>query len=364
MRPSSLGKLTVSILKGEQGRQRRELSKLIAALRKIKPDLVNLPNLMFVGVARRLKAELNVPILCTLGGEDIFLDQLSSPYREEAFDLIRERSRDLDGYIAVTNYYAAHASQHFDLPFNQIDVVPMGICIDDDAPAHRAGVTGDSATAGSNVSEVLTIGYLARICPEKGLARLCEAFVRLRRAGRSCRLRIAGYLGSADRDYLNQTLELLQNEGIARYDSALARAERAGLRPASDENSNAVEYWGELDGEEKGLFLRSLDLLCVPTVFPEAKGFYLLEALAHGVPVVQPRLGSFKELIDATGGGLLYDAHQPRALDEALVRMMDDRELRLRLGRLGREAVARKFTAEVMANRTWAVYQRYSPSEP
>lgn len=324
--PATLGALTVSVLKGEHGAQQRELAKLIDGLRFIKPDLITLPNLMFVGVARSLKAALHVPVLCTLSGEDVFLDELPEPYRREAFDLIRERSRDADGFMATTGYFADHTATHFGLPRDRVHVVPLGVHVEDFAQ-----------TAEPPLSP-FTIGYLARICPAKGLAGLCEALVRLRKDGRDCRVRAAGYLGVADRPYLDGVRAYLDQHQIGQ----------------------AFEYLGEVSRTEKIAFLRSLHVFSVPTVYHEAKGVYIIEALAAGVPVVQPRHGSFPELIEATGGGLLYDPTGPEALAAAIARLMDDAALRRRLADQGRLGVRKSFTDVVMADQTWALFETYA----
>ncbi len=322
---ADLGALTVSVMRGESGAQRKELNELIRGLREIKPDLVNLPNLMFVGLAGALKSALGVPVLCTLSGEDIFLDKLPDPFKQQALDLIRERSRDMDGFIAVTDYYAGRAAERFGLQRDRIHFVPMGVRTDD---------VGDPV---GSPPEPFTIGYLTRICPEKGLANLCEAFAQLRRGGRDCRLLAAGYLAPSDRPYLNRVCMTLRDAGVL----------------------GEFEYVGEVDRAGKLSFLRSLHVLSVPTDHPEPKGLYLLEAMACGVPVVQPHHGSFPEIVGATGGGLLYDPTSPDALAGALTRLMDDAELRERLGDQGRSAVHRSFNDEVMADRTWELFERF-----
>lgn len=111
--------------------------------------------------------------------------------------------------------------------------------------------------------------------------------------------------------------------------------------------------------KEKVDSLRSLNAFSVPTVYHEAKGVYIIEALAAGVPVVQPRRGSFPELIEATGGGLLYDPDGPEALAAAIARLMDDDALRRRLADQGRQAVRTSFTDVAMAEQTWALFERY-----
>ena len=325
MRPANLGPLTVSVLAGEHGAQRKELDNLCAGLRALKPDLIHLPNLLFAGVAQTLKEALHVPVLCTLAGEDAFVEALPEPYRGRAFELIRQGMGHIDGFVAPTSYYATRAAECFGLPGERVHHVPMGIRVDD--------IGGPAAPAGSP----FTLGYLAAICPEKGLATLCEAFALLRHGGRDCRLRIAGYLGGAGREYWS---------GIRR------RLERQGL-------GDAVDYVGEVNRAEKFDFLRSLHVFSVPTAHPEPKGFYLLEALASGVPTVQPRHGSFPELIEATGGGLLYDPTGAEALAEALAVLMDDEALRCQLAQAGRDAVLRDFTDEVLATRIWELYEQY-----
>ena len=325
-RPQDLGPLTVSVLKGEQGAQRKELDKLIDGLKQVQPDLINLPNLMFVGVAEQLKKALHVPVVCTLSGEDIFLDRMTQPYQQEAFDLIRGHSKYIDGFVAVTKYFADHAAKHFSLPADRINVIPMGIHVQ------------DFLEASPPQNAPFTIGYLARVCPEKGLAQLCRSLVQLRKQGRNCHVLAAGYLASADRPYLQQIQDDLKKEGL----------------------SDAFEYMGEVSRTEKIEMLRSIHAFSVPTLYHEAKGFYLLEALACGVPVVQPDHGSFPELIRATDGGLLYDHQQPDGLTDSLVRLMKDEKLRLRLGSQGRKIVHNTYTDENMALQSWSLFQQYA----
>lgn len=323
----SLGPLTVSVLKGEHGSQQRELDKLTDALKAIGPDLIHLPTLPFIGVARKLKATLGVPVFCTLSGEDIFLDELPEPHRGESFKLIAEQAQHIDAFVSTSKYYAEHCVDHFGLPADRVHVVPMGIRVEDFKPARDR--PRDSR---------FTIGYLARICPEKGLADLCEAFVFLRRAGRNCRLRIAGYLAASQEEFL---------EGLRDYLH----------QPATRDH---VEIVGEVSRQQKIDFYQSLDVLSVPSIYHEAKGLYVLEAMASGVPVVEPRHGSFPELVEATGGGVLYDpALGSPGLADALARLMDQPGERRRLGNEGRESVQRLHADKVMADATWKLYERF-----
>jgi len=336
VRPSSLGGLTVSILEGLHGAQKREIDRLIETLRPIGPDLVSLPNLMLLGAAEPLRNALDVPIVCTLSGEDIFLDQLADPHRRRAFELIRRHADHVDAFISVTNYFADHAARHFSLPRERIHVVPMGIRVEDFD--HRAASHASmSISSDGTLQPEFTVGYLARVCPEKGLANLCEAMIELRRAGRQIRILAAGYLARSDRAYLKAIESRLKKDGV----------------------ENSFHYLGEVTREQKIELFHSVDAFSVPTDYVEAKGFFVLEAMAAGVPVIQPNHGSFPELIEAAGGGLLYDPSDSNGLANALSRLMDDAQLRTQLGANGRNHVSVNFTDVQMAHRSWELFEKF-----
>jgi glycosyltransferase involved in cell wall biosynthesis len=327
--PKQLGELTVSVLEGRHGPQRVELKKLIDYLKTLSPSIIHLPNLPFIGIADELKRTLKVPIVCTLSGEDIFLDQLAEPYRQRCFDQIQDQCANIDAFVAVSDYYAKHAAKHFSLPVERVHVVPMGITVDDfhDAIEHK--------TAKANTP--FTIGYLARICPEKGLANLADALIELRKSQRDCQVIAAGYISQSERPYLEAIKEKLRTAGVSEH----------------------FRYLGEVTLRQKSDFLRSLNALSVPTDYPEAKGLYVLEAMASGVPVVQPSHGSFPELINATGGGILYDpaSQDANPLANAIVSLMDDPQLCRTLAADGRAAVRASFNEDIMATKTWEIYE-------
>lgn len=324
----SLGPLTVSVLKGEHGAQARELDKLLEALVAVRPGIVHLPNLPFLGVARRIKEALGVPVFCTLSGEDIFLDELPEPYKSQTFALIRDQSQHVDAFVSTSQYYARHCVEHFDLPAAKVHAVPMGVRAEDFA---ASGVPRDGRP--------FTIGYLARICPEKGLALLCEAFALLRRQGRDCFLKVAGYLAPSQQQFVDGLRDYLR-------------------QPVT---WGQFEFTGEVSRARKIEFLQSLDVLSVPSVYHEAKGMYVLESLACGVPVVEPDHGSFPEMIEATGGGVLYHAASgARGLADAIARLMDNPEERKLLGQRGRQAVQARFNDKVMAGEIWSLYEQFA----
>src|SRR5262249_20814322 len=112
------------------------------------------------------------------------------------------------------------------------------------------------------------------------------------------------------------------------------------------------------DHASKVRFLQSLDILSVPTVYREPKGLYVLEAWANAVPVVQPRHGSFPELLEASGGGVLVEPENAQDLARGLQSLLENPQLRHEMGQKGRAAVHESFTAAKMARTTYDYYVR------
>lgn len=338
---SQLGDLTISMLEGEHGHQAKEIDKLVDWLENDhRPEVINLSNVLISGMVHRLRDRLKVPVIGSLQGDDIFLEMLPEPYRKKAIDLISAHCAEMQGFIATSKYYADFMAGYLRIPRDRIAVVYPGINL----KGHR-GAGGSLAQQERQASrpsprkdEPYIIGYFARVCPEKGLHHLVDAFVHLRAMPGvpRCRLLVSGWLGKNNEAYFHEQKTKL---------------ERAKLL-------EDFQYVDSPDHASKVRFLQSLDVLSVPTTYHEPKGIYLLEAWANGVPVVQPAHGTFPELIEATGGGLLVPPGEPAALAETLRMLMENPEERLAMGMRGLDAVKARFDAATMARETLRIYER------
>jgi glycosyltransferase involved in cell wall biosynthesis len=306
--PKMLGALTVSALQGERGRQRKEIRKLLDFLAgEPKPDVVNVPYTLLISLVGPLKRALGCPVVVSLQGEDLFLDGMVEPYRTQALDLIKEQVPEVDLFLAVSHYYADFMREYLDIPAARLRTAPIGISLKDvpePAPLAR---------------DPFTIGFFARIAPEKGLHVLAESYrvLRQERDLPPSRLRAAGYLPPEHRSYLADIERQLKSWGLG----------------------DEFEYAGAPDRRGKFAFLRSLDVFSVPSPYHEPKGLYVLEAMATGLPVVQPLHGAFPEIIGRTGGGLLAPSNSPVHLAERLLQIWRDPALAADLGRRGRAGV-------------------------
>ena len=324
--PHSLGAMTVSMLRGEAGYQLKDIRKLTAFLRTAEPpDIATLPNSLLIGLARPIRDALGRPVACTLQGEELFLDQLQEPYRSQALELIRAKVEDVDGFLAVSEFSADYWQSKLGIPDRKLHVVPLGIDADSYGPPAR--VPGGR----------FQVGFFARVAPEKGLHLLAESYLRLRResdfAGSA--LEVAGYLAPEHRAYLHRVERLMRNAGLARE----------------------FHYRGELDRAGKTEFLRSLNVLSVPSTYDEPKGIFLLEAMASGVPVVQPRRGTFREILERTGGGVMVEPDDAARLADGIYGLWKNPELAAELGRRGAEGVRRYYSASHMAARALEAFQ-------
>jgi glycosyltransferase involved in cell wall biosynthesis len=329
-RAEDLGDLTVSMLRGEHGKQKKEVEKLAKWLAaEVKPQVINLTNAILSGMVHELKRHTGAPVLCTLQGDDVYLEALPEPFRTQALKLIREHCREIDGFIAASAYYADFMAEYFAVPRERVHVVLPGL-----------NLQGHGGPRPDRGGRPFTVGYFARICPEKGLHVLADAFRLLRQSDGAprCRLRVSGWLGENNKKYLEDILKRLKDAGLA----------------------DDVDHVESPSHDDKVRFLQSIDVLSVPTTYREPKGLYVLEALANGTPVVQPRHGSFPELLHATAGGLLVKPDDPADLARGLRTLMDDPAVAEEMSRKGKEAVFARFTADRMARETAEVYARYA----
>ncbi len=328
--PRELGEMALTMLEVDTGPLRQELDKLLEWLVLIeKPDVICLSTALLAGFTDELKRRLGgVRVVLFFQGEDTFLDSLPQPYRDRCWATLARRIRAADLILSPSRYYADFMRDRLQLAPETVEVVPNGIQLD-----------GYSVSATPLATP--TIGYLARICQAKGIETLVDAFIALTRdfGDTTTRLKIAGAATAGD----ERLIAALQQKLAA-----------AGL-------TDRVEWHRNISREEKISFLRSLSLLSVPATYPEAFGLYVIEAMACGVPVVQPDSAAFPELIAATGGGVCVPSRDPVALARAWQRLLAAPDERAKLGRAGRLSVEKHFSAPTMAAHFLRATARLAP---
>ncbi len=325
---SGLEAMTLSMLQGEDGRQAKELDRLIAWLRdEGKPDMVHLSNALLLGLARRIKDELDVPIYCALQDEDHWLDAMDGDKAQAIWDVMGDRAKSVDRFIAVSQYFADKMRTRIGIPNEKMSVVHIGV---DPALYDPSPLSCDPPV----------LGYLSRLSPVYGLDLLVKAFLLLKQEPRF------------------KTLTLRATGGQLGADRAFVKALRRHIAKAG--HAADVTFLDNYEVEQRPAFLKNLTLMSVPVPNGEAFGLFMVEAFAAGVPVVQPRTGAFAEIIERSGGGVVYDPNTPEALAKQLAILLDDPEQIRALAGKSRAAVVKHFSLDAMAQKTEAIYRDHA----
>lgn len=321
-----LEEMTLSMLRGEAGRQSKELDQMISFLKdKIKPDLVHLSNALLLGLAGKMKQELGAKIVCSLQDENEWIDPMSESYQDQVWGLIQEKAKDVDYFIATSRYFADRCREKISITEDRIDVVYPGI--------HFEGYEDSPLPL-----EPPVLGFLSRLSVCMGLEILFDAFLILKeRSGlENLRLHVTGGHTADDKPLLNRI--------------------RKQVREKEIENDYRIfQTFHKLDRIE---FLKTLTLLSVPVPAGEAFGTYQVEALAAGVPVVQPNVGGFPEFVQSTGGGIIYEPNDARTLAEHILDLLRHPDRLKDLSLQGKKTVREQFSIQKMAEDMTNIYER------
>ncbi|NOU16421.1 MAG: glycosyltransferase family 4 protein [Bacteroidales bacterium] len=323
-RAAGLEEMTISMLKGADGFQKDELDELIYFLKHHeKPDVVHLSNALLLGLARKIKDELQIPVVCSLQDEDVWVDAMDEPYRSRIWKLMGEKAFDTDALIAVSDFFAKQMKQKMSIPNEMLHVVHIGV----DPSKYSVKVPN---------LDVPTIGYLSRLNKENGFEILVDAFIRLKENPKfsNARLKVTGGKTGDDDKFISRQVDKLKREGF----------------------QNDIEFIEDFRTESLGNFFEGLTLLSVPVLEGEAFGLYQIESLASGIPLVQPRLGAFPEIIEASGGGVIYQPNTSEALAQKLAEVLSDSEQIKLMSINGRKSVEEKFNTSILIQRMIEVY--------
>jgi len=311
------GEMALAMLRIEDSSFGGELDKLIDFLATEKPDVLCLGTALQAGMIRQLKQRLGVRIICTFQGEDSFLDGLPEPYRSQCWTELRARLADADMVVAPSQFYADLMRRRLDAPDLRIEIMANGIDLEGYHPPKP--------------SSPPVIGYLARMIREKGIEVLVSAFIHLRNELKhpDARLHIAGACTAGDERLVAELKQQLANAGLTEF----------------------VDWSPNISRKQKADFLSTLTLFSVPATYPEAFGLYLIEAIAAGVPVVQPDASSFPEILSDNQVGVLVPPNDPAALAAAWHDLLRQPEKRETLSQNALQSAARFYSVQAMRER-------------
>ncbi len=324
-RAHGLEEMTISMLKGEHGKQASELEIMLEWMQKhTKPDVIHLSNALLSGMAPAMKEALNVPVVCSFQDEDVWLNDMREPFRQESIDLINKNAEHIDAFVSVSDFYKEEVRKLFSSKvIEKTHRIYNGIDVDvKPVTTERAGHT---------------IGFMSRMNEASGLGILVDAFILLHQdpENKDLKLRITGGKTSDDNNFI------------------------AGLKKKIQQNnlSEKVDFTDEYSGEPKHHFYNEITLFSMPAIHHEAFGIQLIEALAAGIPLVQPVGGAFPEIINQTGAGVLYEPNTPEKLANAFNKLLKDEKRYQEVKNKAFSGVKEHFNIEYQTEKILKLYQ-------
>ena len=321
---TGLEEMTISMLMGEEGKQKEELERMTDWMAEhCKPDVIHISNALLLGLAHQIKKKLNVPIVCSLQDEDVWVDVMEPEVRGGIWKLMADKGREIDAYISVSSYFAKRMKPVLDIPAHKLHTIHLGVNPDDYRFFERG--SGDRH-----------VGYVSRMCHENGMDILVDAFISLKKDAQysDVKLILTGGSTGADTQFIKENLNKLKKAGLTDY----------------------FEVLDEFEGEARHKFFERVSMISVPVRNGEAFGLYMIESMASGIPMVQPALGAFPEIIDKTNGGVVYKNNTPEDLEKALRTLLDDPAYHAKTSNNARRGVEKHFRIDKHADEMIAVY--------
>ncbi|MCF8371836.1 MAG: glycosyltransferase family 4 protein [Bacteroidales bacterium] len=321
---TGLEDMTISMLLGEDGKQSHELDKMVDWIAEhCKPDIIHISNALLLGLAHKLKEKLKVPIVCSLQDEDVWVDVMEPKFRDEVWALMAQKADDVDAFVSVSDYYAGVSIDRMNLPKEKIHTIHLGV---DPEEYHFVNV----------IDKPRNIGYISRMCHSNGMDILVDAFIDLKKKPgfEDVQLHLTGGSTGADKKFLK---------------SIHRRIKTNGLR-------DKVVFYDEFEGEARMEYLEKVSVISVPVRKGEAFGIYLTEAMAAGIPIVQPNLGAFPEIVKKSQGGIIYQQNTPEELSKTLQVLIQDKEQLSALSTNARKSIEVDFNIHKLAGDLVEVY--------
>jgi glycosyltransferase involved in cell wall biosynthesis len=323
-RTEGLEDMTLNMISSNHSPREREVERLVKYMISTgKPDVIHLSNALIIGLAKQIKSLTDVKVVCSLQNEDDWINDMAEPYQTQAWKMIAEESVNIDAFISPSKYYRDFFISKTGLPAEKITVIPSGIEALD-VPEKKKNVNGPA------------IGFFSRVSYHNGFDKIADAFIALKseKEFSDLTLHVCGGFTADDKPFISEQIKKIKGHGF----------------------KSSVRIYPEFVGSAKENFLAAIDIMSVPVRKYDAYGLYILESNAVGVPVVQPATGAFPEILEMTGGGILYEPDTVDGLAENLKTLLRNRELAVSYGKTGGTAVKEKLTIQHMSSDLISLY--------
>ncbi|MCL2416389.1 MAG: glycosyltransferase family 4 protein [Bacteroidales bacterium] len=318
--------MTLSMIKGEDKHFATQVEKIIYWIENHeRPDVIHLSTSMLIGLAKAIKNRIDIPIVCSLQDEEIWLDSLDSKHAQEAWKSIGKNVGFVDKFVASSEFYRSVSFEKIP-EIKNIEIVSPGV----DIEKYKS----------SEQPKDPTIGFFYRANYENGLDILAQAFVNLKKENSipNLKLKIGGGYTHENKKFVSHIHTILEPY------------------------INDVIWLDQYSLNEHTTFYKNISLICAPLRFNEAFGLYLSEAFAAGRPAVVPDTGSFSEVVG--DAGILYSPNDSENLTNALREILTNPTIydacKANAIRLSYE----KYSDKIAARKLGRIYSRLLQTDP
>ena len=283
-----------------------------------KPDVIHLSTTLLIGVAKAIRQRINIPLICSLQDEEVWIESMNGRYPQEAWQGIVNNIGYIDKFITTSEFYKNAITKRFP-QIRNVEVIYPGV----DVAKYASGQFPADPV----------IGFFYRMNRDNGLDILAEAFVKLKKRNTV------------------QNLKLTVSGGYTAKDKPFLKGVRKILQPYMDDVNLCSAY----DPEHHADFYKQITIISVPLTFDESVGLYLCEAFAAGRPAVEPATGSFPEI---TGeAGVTYSPNNSDALADALEKLLTNETLFRHCSEKALEMSQKRYNDVVMAEKLAKNYE-------
>jgi len=318
--------LTISMIEGDNAFRKAEVDRLVRYLTKDgKPDIIHLSNALILGIARQLKKRIDVKVVCSLLNEDDWIDDMEEPFRSRAWQMIAKEAGYVDLFVTPSSYYRELFKNKTGLKGENVHVLPLGF-------------DPETNDISRTEREPSSIGFFSRISNYNGFDKLVDAFIEMKKQDQipGLSLKICGGYTGVDKEFISAQIKKIRENKLEK----------------------SVKIYPEFEGDKKLEFLRDVDVISVPVRKYDGYGLYLLEANASGIPVVQPATGAFPEIVERTGGGVIYSPDTVSELADNLTKLLKDKKKSASLGKKGSLMVRQELSLAKMSAGLAEIYNK------
>jgi len=297
-----------------------QLFKKISCLHKVFPiDILHIHDPYLGFMATLCKFNFHIPTICTIHNE-----------MKTALFI-----RACDKILAVSEYIRKIFYEKLKISLDKVDVLSVAV----DTDVHKPIIGMEEAKRELGLCGRDIVLFVGRKCYEKGPQVLIEALPEIVKHNPKA---LAVLIGP---DYHFRSSSSTYTEFLRDRVKKLKVGDHVVLK-------------GFVPEDVLRCYHNAADVFVCPSVWQEPLGLVILEALAHEKPVVATNVGGIPEIISNLYNGLLVPPNNSKELANAIILLLNDDELRRRLGRNGRKVVERKFSFEVICRQCLNIYDQ------